>query len=234
VAWKDDTVNGVDRSVLISLIGSDVSDTTLAELTALLDDAEQYHADAIVHPVDRRRYIVAHGATRQIVGRQLGIPPADLRWLRGPNGKPRLAGISAHVNLSHSDDLALIAMTTCGPVGVDVQRVHRRLDATALARRYYPAAEAGYVAAVPQAERPRRFVELWTRKEACLKASGARLMQGLQLPVQGSGDIVVRDQSGPLVGPYVVRDVRVPAGYRAAVAVEGSERYAVITQHWSP
>ena len=124
-------------------------------------------------------------------------------------------------------------MTSCGPVGVDVQRVYHHLDAVGMARRYYPPTEAGYVAAAPVSSRPRRFVELWTRKEACLKASGARLMQGLRLPVQGAGEIVVHDPSGPLSGPYVVRDVRVPRGYRAAVAVEGSERYAVTTHRWS-
>ena len=150
------------------------------------------------------------------------MPPDEIGWTYGPHGKPELAGALAparcgtHVSLSHSDGLALLAVTPARRVGVDIQRLPRRFDATGMATRYFPREEARYVAAAGEpGAQIRRFIGLWARKEACVKVTGGRLMQGMALPVQaadgaGRTGVVVYQPAQPITGPYLVCDLAVP------------------------
>ena len=214
-------------TVYVWLIRTELPDPAVATLAKLLDGEEMQRAGAMP-PDRRRRFVSAHGAARLITGQHLGAPPEQLRWRRGPHGKPELAGEwqGVRVNLSHSGELALLAVTANRAVGVDVQEL-RRLDACRLAARFFPAAEARFVAAAPgPAGQVARFTRLWTRKEACVKAAGGRLLAGMALPVH-AGEVV-------LPGPYRVRDVPVPHGFRAALALAGGQPYRVLRRWWRP
>ncbi len=78
--------------VEVWLIRTDLPERVLADLLPLLDDGERERADGLLYPASRRQFIAAHGAFRVILGRRLGVPPASLRWQRGPHGKPELVG----------------------------------------------------------------------------------------------------------------------------------------------
>ena len=215
--------------VEVWLIRTDLPDPVLAELEMLLDDTERERADALLYPARRSRFIASHGAVRVILGRRLGLPPASLRWRRGPHGKPELAGPGPHVSLSRSGDLAALAVTHGRPVGVDIQRLPTGLDVSRMAARFYPLQEAEFVSSVSgTARQVDRFTRLWTRKEACLKVSGGRLVPGLAQVVLQTGIVVGRGETSP--GPCLLRDLRVPRGFRAAVAAEGTRPYRV-TRH---
>lgn len=75
-------------------------------------------------------------------------------------------------NLAHSQDLALVAVTRLGPVGVDVEQLQPINDAAELGRQFFSERESTILDALPIAERPAAFFNLWTRKEALLKATG--------------------------------------------------------------
>jgi 4'-phosphopantetheinyl transferase len=160
------------------------------------------------------------------------VPARQLRWRPGPTGKPEVPGVQ--VNLSHSGRLAVLGLARDRPVGVDVQRLPPHLDAVAMSARFYPEVEARYVAAGRGREaRLRRFVALWTRKEACLKAAGGRLIPGLRLRVHRPGDAAARDRvvvDG--ARRYLVRDVPAPRGYLAAVALAGAEAFRIVYRRW--
>ncbi len=202
------------------LVDADQPEAVVQRLHACLDDGERRRAAAMRRDTDRRRFVVAHGALRTLTGRALSAPPADLTWVRGPHGKPELAGTftGVHVNLSHSGDLNAVALSAARRVGVDVQRVLPTLDWAAMAARFFPAAEAAWVDSAD------RFARLWTRKEAVVKAHGGTLTKGLALPVAGDGDVVVAGSR--------VRDVAAPDGYRLAVAAEGEAAYRVVCERW--
>ncbi|GFJ87940.1 4'-phosphopantetheinyl transferase family protein [Phytohabitans rumicis] len=142
------------------------------------------------------------------------------------------AWTGVHVNLSHSGDLAAVAVSAGRAVGVDVQRHPPGTDVLAMSARYFPDAEVAHVAGgADPAERVDRFVDLWARKEACVKAAGGKLAQGMPLAVHGRR--LVRDPSGKLGGgPYRVARVPVPAGYRAAVALCGAAAMRLTTRWW--
>jgi 4'-phosphopantetheinyl transferase len=216
------------------LIPAVLPDPLLHGFAELIDDGERQRFDAIRQAAERRRFLAAHGAARTIVAGIVGLPPGRLRWEPGANGKPRLTGESAglHTNLSHSGDLCLLAVAG-RDVGVDVQEVPPGLDPVAMAARRYPSDEARFVAAgAGPADRLERFVWLWTRKESCVKAAGGKLMQGMRLPTTGGSPLRVEQPGGPLPGPFLVTDIPVPDGYRAAVALNGAEPYDVVCRWW--
>lgn len=204
-----------DESVVSTwLISDDVSAAELAEFFQTLDAAERRRADRLDTAQGRQRFIVAHGAVRRIVADHLGMSPAELTWRIGRHGKPELPGVQ--VNYSHSGGLCLVALSAARQVGADIQRLVPSLDVTAMARRYFPADEARAVAEGGSDV----FARLWTRKEAVCKALGGRLTQVLPLPV--AADVVQVGSSA-----YRVVDLRVPPGFRAAVALSGAEPFTV-------
>lgn len=211
-------------AIQVWLIGTDLPDAVLGEFEALLDDDERERAGSLLYPDRRRRFIASHGAVRVILGRHLGLPPQSLRWRRGPHGKPELAGPGPwpQISLSKSGGLAALAVAANRPVGVDIQKLLAGLDVARLARRFYPPEEARFVTS-DEARQVARFTRLWVRKEACVKVSGGRLLPGLALTVLGTAGT----GTGPPAGPYLVRDLRVPRGFRAAVAADGMRPFSI-------
>lgn len=105
-------------------------------------------------------------------------------------------------------------------------------DGTANATDSPAASAADQAAGDAAAGQMKRFVRLWARKEACVKVSGGRLMQGMRLLVQGEDHILVTDPTGALPVPCLARDVPVPPGFGAAVAAAGTEPFGVRVLWW--
>lgn len=131
----------------------------------------------------RRRHLASHVALRAILAQQTGQPAAALVFGAGPFGKPFLQSPAACIfNMSHSDDVAVIAVAPGAPagteIGVDVEVLRPMRDAIALAERNFTAAEQRALLAAPLDQRDLAFMRGWTRKEACLKAIGS----GLSIP----------------------------------------------------
>lgn len=219
--------------VHVWLIRADLPAPEIGGLTSVLDEDERQRAARHAMDDHRRRFIAAHGVARVIIGHRLGVPAERIGWRRGPNGKPELTGTPGNpqVNMSHSGEMAVLAMTDGRRCGIDLQLLPDATQAVRLARRFFPAEETRLVASAGEpADVVHRFGLLWTRKEACVKACAGRLMPGLRLPVRGN---LVRDPGGPLPGPYRVRDLAAPERFMAAVALEGDAPFRVV-RHWWP
>lgn len=153
----------------------------------LLSDAEHVRARRLVQDHHRRRYVAAHAGLRRILAGYVGTDARELTFTTGPHGKPALAdhggaaGARLEFNLSHSHDLALVALAWERPVGVDLERWERRTNHLELAERFFSPAERASLRALAE----RRddlvygFFAAWSRKEAYLKARGEGVMRGL-------------------------------------------------------
>jgi 4'-phosphopantetheinyl transferase len=131
---------------------------------------------------DRRRGLMACALTRAALARHTGVEPAAMRFTRDRLGKPELvdpARTGLSFNISHTGELVLCGVSWAGSVGVDVERHDRTLNDLALARRFFAPDEAAELEAVAAAGRRRAFFELWTLKEAYVKACG----RGLSMPL---------------------------------------------------
>jgi len=120
-------------------------------------------------PDKKRRRELAHIAQSQLLGAYLGITPATVAIVRAPGGKPRLERDGLEFNLSHSEQLALLAVTQRLAVGVDVQGPHPTASKPWFARRICTPREYELFVADP---RPEVLLRLWARKEAVIKARG--------------------------------------------------------------
>lgn len=165
----------------------------------MLPPDEQERAARFRFDEHRQRFLRARIALREILGDVLRCPPESIGLLVTEGGKPELLRPMAdlHFNLSHSDGLALIAVSSEGPVGVDLEWMRPVQDLAELAREHFTAQEAEGLLALPADERLATFLRVWTRKEACLKAWGVGLeWPGRDLDVGLGGRRVVRPPRG--------------------------------------
>jgi 4'-phosphopantetheinyl transferase len=124
----------------------------------------------------RRQYRTARTALRVVLGSYLDRPPAELELQLGEHGKPELPGSGVSFNLSHSGNLALLAVANGElRLGIDVEEMAAQRAHDRLARRFFSTHEADRYAGLPERERVDAFYRLWTRKEAYLKAWGTGL-----------------------------------------------------------
>jgi 4'-phosphopantetheinyl transferase len=185
----------------------------LGDRNGLLSEAERERAHRIVSERDRQLWGRSRSVLRVLLARYLDIAPEHVPLAVAANGKPCLGRLhddrhetdgteSLHFNLSHSGELALYALSSSWPVGIDVELAHvegRRRDHVALARRVFGEGEAGLLQALAPAAREREFLRLWTRYEAALKRIGRGIGAGMDASgacasgVEGSAWIVELD-----------------------------------------
>lgn len=110
---------------------------------------------------------------RRTLAGYVGLPPEALAFAREAKGRPFLQHPDApDFNLTDTGGGALIAVSRGARVGVDIERIGRRVSARALAERWFTAEEAAALAALDEAAAQARFLRLWTAKEAACKATG--------------------------------------------------------------
>ena len=88
----------------------------------MLDTGELARLRRMRSASKRREFLVGRSALRQVPGTAARRRPGDVAFAYGEHGKPRLVAGGPHFNLSHSGDVALIAVSLSGPVGVDVEQ----------------------------------------------------------------------------------------------------------------
>ena len=165
--------------VHVWLVRADDAALCMACCENLLATAERDRAARFKFEKDRRLYTVAHAALRSILAGYLNVAPGDLEFEIGQRGKPRLAPTfskdSLEFNLSHSSEVALIAVTREREIGVDIEHVKKEFAFAEVAERYFTTREVSAIRALPQDLQRRAFYQCWTSKEAFLKAKGVGL-----------------------------------------------------------
>lgn len=175
------------------------------------------------------RWIVARGVLRVLLGTYLETHPARLRFRYDEHGKPSLAGLDLHFNLSHSADLAAYAFARTRRLGLDIEWMRPAFAATRLARRKFAPGEYEVLQALPADEQRRAFFTCWTRKEAYIKAHGKGIAYGLgsfEVSLRpGERAEVLKDRLDPGAGErWSMQDVAFGEGYAGALVIERAER----------
>lgn len=168
--------------------------------STLADDERERAARLTSAP----RWIVARAALRIVLAGSLPLHPSDLELATGPHGKPEIPGSPLRFNLSHSGDLAVIALSRDAEVGIDVERTSRR---SAVIERTLTDGER---ATLNGQDRHTQLLRIWCRKEAMAKAGGGGLGWAPE----------TFDTTAP--GDLSLSDLVLDEGYVGAVAVLGS------------
>lgn len=141
-----------------------------------LSPDEQARSARFRFDCDRHRFIAGRGLLRAILARYLQEDPSHLVFDYNRRGKPFLVECGGqnplYFNLTHSEDLALFAVTWICNIGIDVERMCPLSDAKGIAARFFSPSERDGLKALSEVEEPIAFFNLWTRKEAWLKATG--------------------------------------------------------------
>ncbi len=152
----------------------------LAQLTALLDEEERRRAARFAHQPSREQFVITRASLRTLLGRYLDLPPQAVRFSTEPLGKPALVSEALHFNVSHTQGMALMAMTRIGPIGIDIEESRKYPSHRDIAGRFFSPAEVEALRSLPEEASDEAFFQVWTRKEAFLKALGMGLAHGLE------------------------------------------------------
>jgi 4'-phosphopantetheinyl transferase len=191
---------------------------------------EQARAERFYFERDREHFIVARGVLRAILGGYLNRMPACLSFSYSSHGKPALAGESdgdaIRFNVSHSQGVALYAVTRGREVGIDLERIRFDLAVAEIAEGFFSRREVATLRTLPTEAQSQAFFRCWTRKEAYIKARG----EGLSLPLDefdvslapGEPAAVLGTQQDPSeASRWSLRELTPAPGYVAALAVAG-------------
>ncbi len=117
--------------------------------------------------------INAYDFIKEKAAEKYNIDINSLEIEKGEHGKPYFKNLpDFHFNISHSGELLAVAISR-SPVGIDIEK--KREFNPKIAKRFHPQ-EASYINAK---DCDSRFLEVWTKKEACLKYFGTGLSGGL-------------------------------------------------------
>lgn len=156
-------------------------DDFLYQWQATLDTTEACHADSYRFQRDRQRYVVRRGTLRNILAGYLKMRPEDVPIVASPTGKPELLHGEGTVkfSLSHSGSQFVVAVSDGRKVGIDVECDANLGEWAGIARHFFHEAEQRALSATPIDDRRELFLQLWTAKEAVLKARGCGLLMPL-------------------------------------------------------
>jgi len=180
---------------------------------------------------DRDRFVAARGALRDLLGRYTGVEPRLLRFSYDGYGKPSLDGVTGggplRFNVSHSNGLALYAVTRGREVGIDLEFVREDFATLEIAERFFSAREVSVLRTLPPCERAVAFFDCWARKEAYVKARGEGLSYPLALftvsLTPGEPAALLSTEDDPReAARWSLIELFPGEGYRAALAVKGA------------
>jgi 4'-phosphopantetheinyl transferase len=202
----------------------------------LLSPDERERAARFHFDLHRRRYLIAHIALHEILSRYLQLDPAWLYFELGANGKPKLPAAMApqaiEFNLSHSHEMALIAVNRVGAIGVDIEYVKPDFKFQEIAERFFTAREVAAMRGLPTELQRQAFFKCWTSKEAFLKAKGTGLsgkLDEVEITLADHECVQIRAN----VPGWSLTELNPIDTYQAALVVTGE---ALPTHHylWQP
>lgn len=207
-----------------------VHDTSQCASALVVTQAEERLAARRITEELASRWRAARGLMRLVASRYLDCEPLEVPLTLAPcmtcgepHGKPVLAGSPVHINLSHTQNTVMIGVAAA-PVGVDVEPGPSGRDAVKLSNRFYSPAEADWVREGGPTDAGRRFLRLWVRKEAILKATGEGLPGGLEtVPMLGAAPLTVTRSVAGVSARWTAADVDTATHPFAAVALAGAQ-----------
>ena len=198
---------------------------------SLLSSDERERALRFHFPLHRRRFAATRGFLRIVLGAYLDTDPKTLCFRYSDKGKPALDGTHAtsplRFNLSHSENVVLLAVAFGREIGVDVEYMRPDFELESIAQRFFSAAERESFDTIVVAQKCLAFFNCWTRKEAFIKAKG----DGLSLPLDqfdvsltpaAPAEILATRPDAGEKTHWSLRPLVAGPDYAAALVVEGS------------
>jgi len=182
--WRkpDTSLTLKENTVHIWLNYLNIHEARLKHLYPLLSAEEKERSERFKFYKHRKRFIASHGFMRSVLENYIETPASEIIFSASDKGKPELDkqvhNSNIFFNLSHSNNIALLAIALNHEVGVDVEHLDRKNDWKGIIKRFYTPDEQANIFKLPEDKQQNTFFQMWTRKEAYMKALGL----GLHLP----------------------------------------------------
>tara|TARA_B100000989_G_C19481980_1_gene445593 strand:+ start:583 stop:1353 length:771 start_codon:yes stop_codon:yes gene_type:complete len=165
-----------------------LSDVDPAALThralAWLQAKDVVRYERLVQQRHRLEFLLGKWLTRICLSEYSDLAMGDWQFIDNAYGKPQPGeglGVQApFFNLSHSNGRAVLAVSRTPELGVDIEFTGRKRRVAKIAHRYFADEEIQTLLALPDSAQQSRFYELWSLKEAYIKARGL----GLAIPLR--------------------------------------------------
>lgn len=180
-----------------------------------------------------REFIITRSTLRKILGHALNEDPLKFEFRYTKHGMPVLSypknTSNITFNVSHTHDIALIAMTMGEYIGVDIEKIRTNIDHEKLAERFF--SENEYIAIMQYTGKQRlhSFFATWTRKEAIVKATGIGIASGLKsfdvsVHPEGPAKLVEVRWESEVKSQWKLDTINVGDSYFACLASNGPPR----------
>ncbi|PCJ23641.1 MAG: hypothetical protein COA96_11370 [SAR86 cluster bacterium] len=163
------------------------------------------------------------------------VQPKDWNFTQNDYGKPAIDPAQQKrplfFNISHSGDKLVLAVASSEFIGVDIEQCCKPRRVSKISSRYFSTKEAAELLAMPEQSQLSRFYQLWTLKEAYIKACGL----GLAIPLQhfsysfpGNERLVIEFNTAREDDPksWQLWQLSVNKGYKLALALKTSNASA--------
>jgi phosphopantetheine--protein transferase-like protein len=139
-----------------------------------LSDSEKTRAERFRLYSDYNCYVSVHALLRIELSKLLGVKARSLKILLSDIGKPYMADSNITFNLSRTKNLFAFAIGKDNHfLGIDIEQLKPEIDYKSIAINYFSVDEQKVIFSLKNAsDQNRTFFEIWTRKEALLKAIG--------------------------------------------------------------
>ena len=166
----------------VNVWGATLDPRAIPLFESLLDNNERERASRMRGLILKQRYVFAHGMLRMILAPYVGVCADRLVFARHADGKPFLQDHqNIQFSLSHTGPHMLVAIGLEHELGIDLEARRDMPDQDKLVDQFFSRQEREQYWWLPPSQRQEAFFNMWTRKEALLKATG----QGLQQPLDG-------------------------------------------------
>lgn len=199
----------------------------LTQFQFILSADEQQRAKRFRFDKDRNQYIAARGILRTLLGQYLDVSPEALKFSYSDKGKPSLSTLnltqSIQFNLSHSNHKAVYGMTLNRQIGIDLEYM-RTIEVLSLAKRFFSQQEFIQLHSTPNEVRQQLFFQLWTAKEAYLKATGEGLsgLEKVEISLEKM-QLFSTEIPHKFLSNWSITSLNINPEYIAAIAVAGEQ-----------
>ncbi|VAW62835.1 4'-phosphopantetheinyl transferase [hydrothermal vent metagenome] len=182
-AWhsENNDIQLLDNEIHIWLSYLNVHQARLKHLYPLLSDEEKQRSERFKFYKHRKLFIASHGFLHATLARYIEVPENGITFSYAKYGKPCITDEqnkkAIQFNLSHSGNLAILAVCQNHSLGIDIEFTKRNADWKGIIKRFFTQREQDRLLALPENRQKEAFFKMWTRKEAHMKVTG----QGLHL-----------------------------------------------------
>jgi 4'-phosphopantetheinyl transferase len=208
----------------------------------MLSQEEQERINKFKFQLLRGRQIVSRGLLRRFISKYISIDPKEVEFTYNKYGKPLLNTkqnkVNLQFNISHSENLGIFAFAIKNSVGVDVEEVRELLNLEGMVELFMSQFEQRWFSEVAPVKRNEVFYNLWTVKEAFIKAIGTGFsfpLVNVEVKINGDNKCEfhqIKGESG-LSGKWKVFTFAPVPNYTTSLVTEASD-FEIKRFYWEP